>query len=114
LSPAKGSFVARLWTRLGVRTFSVGLLVLGLVGGLALGVNRQTQSASDRTHQSAMSERDELHQLLADRNAFHKATAGQRDAQADAQAAGAVPGFGKREIGSPKVKEVLRSALGES
>lgn len=33
------------------------------------------------------------------------------DAQAEAQAAGAVPGFGKREIGSPRVKDVLRSAL---
>src|SRR5438874_10520849 len=35
------------------------------------------------------------------------------DAQAEAQAAGAVPGFGKREIGSPRVKDVLRSALTE-
>jgi two-component system chemotaxis response regulator CheY len=35
------------------------------------------------------------------------------DAQAEAQAAGAVPGFGKREIGSARVKEVLRSALGD-
>jgi two-component system, chemotaxis family, chemotaxis protein CheY len=33
------------------------------------------------------------------------------DAQAAAVAAGALPGFGKREIGSPRVVEVLRAAL---
>jgi uncharacterized phage-like protein YoqJ len=33
------------------------------------------------------------------------------DAQAAAQKAGAIPGFGKRDIGSPRVKELLRAAL---
>jgi len=33
------------------------------------------------------------------------------DAQAKAVANGALPGFGKREIGSPRVIEVLKSAL---
>ena len=36
------------------------------------------------------------------------------DAQAAAVAAGALPGFGKREIGSAKVKELLRNALSET
>src|SRR5258706_6321147 len=36
------------------------------------------------------------------------------DAQQAAVAAGALPGFGKREIGTPKVKEVLRNALAET
>ena len=36
------------------------------------------------------------------------------EAQAAAVAAGALPGFGKREIGSAKVKELLRNALTES
>jgi two-component system chemotaxis response regulator CheY len=35
------------------------------------------------------------------------------EAQEEAVAAGALPGFGKREIGSPKVKEMLRAALAE-
>ena len=35
------------------------------------------------------------------------------DAQQAALQAGAVEGFGKREIGSPRVSELLRSALGE-
>jgi hypothetical protein len=33
------------------------------------------------------------------------------EAQAAAVAAGALPGFGKREIGTPKVNELLRNAL---
>jgi hypothetical protein len=36
------------------------------------------------------------------------------DAQAAAVANGAAPGFGKREIGSPRVLEVIRDALGTS
>ena len=35
------------------------------------------------------------------------------DAQQAAMQAGAVEGFGKREIGSPRVSELIRSALGE-
>ncbi|MGH7214936.1 MAG: response regulator [Tepidisphaeraceae bacterium] len=35
------------------------------------------------------------------------------DAQATAVAAGALPGFGKRELGTPRVVKVLREALGE-
>ncbi|HVT89967.1 MAG TPA: hypothetical protein VHD56_14025 [Tepidisphaeraceae bacterium] len=35
------------------------------------------------------------------------------EAQAAAIAAGALPGFGKRQIGTPQVKEMIRAALGE-
>ncbi|WP_428939357.1 hypothetical protein [Fontivita pretiosa] len=35
-----------------------------------------------------------------------------RDAQEEASLAGALPGFGKREIGSPRVTQLLRAALG--
>lgn len=34
------------------------------------------------------------------------------DAQAEAVAAGALPGFGKRQIGSPQVRQLLREAMG--
>jgi two-component system, chemotaxis family, chemotaxis protein CheY len=33
------------------------------------------------------------------------------EAQAEAIAVGALPGFGKREIGTPRVKDAIRSAL---
>jgi len=35
------------------------------------------------------------------------------EAQAEAVAAGALPGFGKRELGSPRVVQVLRDAVAE-
>jgi two-component system, chemotaxis family, chemotaxis protein CheY len=35
------------------------------------------------------------------------------DAQAEAVANGALPGFGKREIGTPRVVELIKQALGE-
>jgi len=34
------------------------------------------------------------------------------DAQAEAIASGALPGFGKRELGTPRVAEIIRGALG--
>ncbi len=34
------------------------------------------------------------------------------EAQSSAVQAGAMPGFGKREIGSPKVKQLIKDALG--
>ena len=36
------------------------------------------------------------------------------DAQAEAIAAGALPGFGKRELGSERVTKLLREALSNS
>jgi DNA-binding NarL/FixJ family response regulator len=36
------------------------------------------------------------------------------DAQQAAEAAGALPGFGKRELGTPRVAELLRNALAET
>lgn len=36
------------------------------------------------------------------------------EAQAEAVQAGALPGFGKRELGTPKVPEMIRSALAEA
>ena len=36
------------------------------------------------------------------------------EAQAAAQAAGALPGFGKRDIGSPRATELIRDALSDA
>ncbi len=60
--------------------------MLGLIGGVALGVNRQEQRTSDEAYRTALQEQGEMRDLKAQQNAFHKATAGQRDAQSDAQA----------------------------
>ena len=36
------------------------------------------------------------------------------EAQQEAVAAGALPGFGKRELGTPRVAELIRGALGDA
>jgi hypothetical protein len=65
---------------------AIGLLVLSLVGGYWIGVDRQAQqhdaaAAFDRQHQ-----RDDLRQAKLDLSAQMQANAPQRAAQADAQA----------------------------
>jgi hypothetical protein len=78
--------VSRLWSRFGIRALAIGLLVLGLVGGVALGIDRQTQQRITLSGQAAGTEADDLHQLKVDQADVWRATAGQRAAQADAQA----------------------------
>jgi Transglycosylase SLT domain len=62
------------------------MLILALVGGVALGVNRQMQQESDRDYASSQMEQDEIRELKANLSEYNKVTAGQRSAQADAQA----------------------------
>src|SRR4051794_28281415 len=70
------SFVARLWTRLGVRCLAVGMLLLAVPGGAALGVDRQTQAANDLAYQGSVREQDELQQLKTRLAEFNKVNAG--------------------------------------
>jgi predicted lipid-binding transport protein (Tim44 family) len=78
--------VSRLWSRFGLRALAIGLLVLGLVGGVALGIDRQTQQRITASGQAADIEANDVHQLKVDQADLWRATAGQRAAQADAQA----------------------------
>jgi hypothetical protein len=78
--------VSRLWSRFGLRALAIGLLVVGLVGGVALGIDRQTQQRITASGQAAGIEADDMHQLKVDQADMWRATAGQRAAQADAQA----------------------------
>lgn len=77
--------MSRLLSRLGVRALAVGLLVVGLIGGTALGIDRQTQQRISAAGQAAGVEADDVHQLQVDQADLWRATAGQRAAQADAQ-----------------------------
>ena len=79
-------FVSRLWSRFGVRALAIGLLVVGLVGGVALGIDRQTQQRISLSGQAAGTEADDVHQLKVYQADLWRASAGQRAAQADAQA----------------------------
>ncbi|HKS99663.1 MAG TPA: lytic transglycosylase domain-containing protein [Rugosimonospora sp.] len=78
--------MSRLWSRFGLRALATGLLVAGLVGGVALGIDRQTQQRITASGQAAATDADDVHQIKVDQADLWRATAGQRAAQADAQA----------------------------
>jgi hypothetical protein len=82
----KGPPVSRLWSRFGLRALAIGLLVVGLVGGVALGIDRQTQQRITASGQATSTEAEDIHQLKVDQADYWRATVGQRAAQADAQA----------------------------
>ena len=73
LPPMKGFSAMRLWSRLGVRAASVGLLLTGLVGGVYLGQNREIQERSSSSPLMVQAEVDEM-QMLKTRQAEHVAT----------------------------------------
>jgi hypothetical protein len=86
LPPTKGYFVDRLWSRVGVRATSVGLLVLGVVGGVYLGQGREVQQRSAEAQLVVQAEADDM-QLLKERQSEHAAArAWQRQAEGDAAA----------------------------
>jgi len=78
--------VNRLWSRVGVRVTSVGLLVLGVVGGVYLGQDREVQQQSADAQLVVQADADEM-QLLKERHSQHAAArAYQREAEGDAAA----------------------------
>jgi hypothetical protein len=94
--------VSRLWSRFAARSVAIGLLVLSLVGGYRVGVDRQTRqhdaaAAADRRYQ-----RDALYQAKLDLSAQQLANAPQRAARADAQA--------KADAAAKSAADLARSA----
>jgi len=85
LPPTKGYFVNRLWSRVGIRVASVGLLVLGVIGGVYLGQDREVQAQSASKAQLVyQADADEM-QLLKQRHGQHAAArAFQREAEDEA------------------------------
>jgi hypothetical protein len=103
VAPYEGKlFVNRLWSRVGIRVASVGLLVAGTVGGVYLGKDREVQQAQPQSAQAQLVVQadttfDEV-QLLKERHnkraadrAFRHQAEGEAasKAAADAQAAAA-------------------------
>src|SRR3954454_24328160 len=84
----KGYFVSRPWSRVGVRSASVGLLVAGLIGGVYLGKDRVVQAPQQHSEASNVVQVDvDDMQLLKQRQAQHAAArAYQREAEGDAAA----------------------------
>jgi hypothetical protein len=84
LPPTKGYFVNRLWSRVGVRATSVGLLAAGLAGGIYLGQGREVQQRSAEAQVAVQVDVDDM-QLLKQRQSEHAAArAWQRQAEGDA------------------------------
>ena len=75
----------RLWSRVGVRVASVGLLVFGVVGGVYLGQGREVQQRSAEAQLVVQTEADEM-QLLKERHNQHAAARAYRT-QAEGEAA---------------------------
>jgi hypothetical protein len=84
--PGRTGGPTSLWSRLGIRTLAIALLVLGLAGGYLLSNQRQTQRTSTAASMSAMTEAQEIRALKLERTQQWRAAAPQRAAQADAQA----------------------------
>ncbi|BEL11368.1 hypothetical protein Q0Z83_095590 [Actinoplanes sichuanensis] len=76
----------RLWSRMGVRAASVGLLVLGLTGGVYLGQNRDDQQQSAQAQLVLQANEDEM-RLLKARQADHAAARAHRVVAEEAAAA---------------------------
>ncbi|MEV4277372.1 lytic transglycosylase domain-containing protein [Actinoplanes xinjiangensis] len=76
----------RLWSRMGVRAASVGLLVLGLTGGVYLGQNRDVQQQSAQAQLVLQANEDEV-RLLKARQADHAAARAHRVVAEEAAAA---------------------------
>nr|WP_030441278.1 lytic transglycosylase domain-containing protein [Actinoplanes subtropicus] len=78
--------MSRPWSRVGVRSASVGLLVAGLIGGVYLGKDRVVQAPQQHSEASNVVQVDVLDmQLLKQRQAQHAAArAFQREAEGDA------------------------------
>jgi hypothetical protein len=82
--------VNRLWSRVGIRVSSVGLLVLGIIGGVYLGQDREVQQQSAEAQLVVQADADEM-QLLKERHSEHAAARAWRsEAEGDAAAKAAV------------------------
>jgi len=76
--------VNRLWSRVGVRATSVGLLVVGVIGGVYLGQDRAVQQQGAEAQLVVQADADEI-QLLKERHSEHAAArAFEREAEGDA------------------------------
>ncbi|MEV6629582.1 lytic transglycosylase domain-containing protein [Actinoplanes sp. NPDC051470] len=97
----------RLWSRVGVRVISVGLLVLGIVGGVYFGQNRVTQQQGSKARLVVQATVDEEH-LLKQRQSQHAAArAWQRQAESDAAAKAAA----EAKIAAGKARTLEKKAI---
>jgi hypothetical protein len=78
--------VDRLWSRVGVRTLAVALLIGGIAGGVHLGQNRDEQQLGDQAQLAMDVDAADMQMLKARQNEHAAARALQREAESDAAA----------------------------
>ena len=76
----------RLWSRVGVRATAVGLLVVGVIGGVYLGQDREVQTKGAQAQLVVQADADEMQLLKARQSEHAAARAWQRAAESDAAA----------------------------
>jgi hypothetical protein len=107
LPPTKGYFVNRLWSRVGVRSASVGLLVLGVIGGVYLGQDRAVQQRSAEAQLVVQSDNSDM-QLLKQREGEHAAARAWRSqAEGDAAAKAAT----EANAAAAKARDLEKKAI---
>jgi hypothetical protein len=78
--------VDRLWSRVAVRATSVGLLVVGVLGGVYIGQIREVQQQGAEAQLIVQADADEMQLLKSRQNEHAAARAWQREAESDAAA----------------------------
>jgi hypothetical protein len=76
--------VDRLWSRVGVRTLAVALLIGGIAGGVHLGQNRDDQQQGAQAQLAMDTDAADMQMLKARQNEHAAARALQREAESDA------------------------------
>jgi hypothetical protein len=99
--------VNRLWSRVGVRATSVGLLVVGVIGGVYLGHDREVQQQGAQAQLVVQADANEM-QLLKERHSQHAAArAFERAAEGDAAARAAT----EAKAAASKARELEKKAI---
>jgi hypothetical protein len=98
--------VNRLWSRVGVRVTSVGLLVLGVIGGVYLGQDRDVQQRTAQSQLLMQAQAEE--QLLKERHAEHAAA---RAWQRQAEGAAAAKAASEAKVAAGKARALEKKAL---
>ncbi|MEV6345796.1 lytic transglycosylase domain-containing protein [Actinoplanes sp. NPDC051851] len=99
----------RLWSRLGVRALSVGLLASGLGGGVYLGQNRDIQQQSAEAQLVVQADAEEI-QLLKERAADHAAA---RAFRTQAEGAAAEKAATEAKAAAGKAKKLEAAVIAE-
>jgi nucleoid-associated protein YgaU len=99
--------VNRLWSRVGIRVASVGLLVAGVIGGVYLGKDQEVQAQSAQASFVVQADMAEM-QLLKERHAKHAAA---RAYQRQAEDRAATKAAAEAKVAAGKARAVAKKQI---